>query len=76
MTAQVSLTEAQSEALQLLSERTGKTPEELIGEAVHLYLQQNEMERRRAILHRAKGMWKDRTDLPDLREMREEWNRF
>ena len=76
MTAQVSLTEEQSEALQSLSEQTGKTPEELINEAVSMFLQQNENERRLALLHRARGMWKDRTDLPDLRELREEWNRF
>ena len=76
MTAQVTLTEDQSEALEVLSRQTGKTQEELIRVAVCQFLHQNEAERRLSLLRQARGIWKDRTDLPDLRELREEWNRF
>jgi len=34
------------------------------------------LEERRARLVQARGIWKDRDDLPSLEELRREWNRF
>jgi hypothetical protein len=48
----------------------------LIREAVdHLIIQYQHKERR-ALLQGAKGIWKDRDDLPSLKELREEFDRF
>lgn len=75
MTAHVPLTDEQTEALEVLSYQTGKTSEELVIEAINQFLEDNRIEKRNALLSQGRGIWKDRTDLPDLRELREEWNR-
>lgn len=70
--AQVSLTDEESEALQALAERTGKTRDELLREVVAQSRQQDRL----ALLRQARGMWRDRDDLPDWRELRDEWERY
>ncbi len=80
-TAQINLTESQTDALQKLAERTGKTADELLREAVNKLIGEvGEVEAKRQerlkSLRRARGIWKDRDDLPDFKKLRAEWNRF
>jgi len=73
---QIYLTEKEQKALQSLSHRTGKTQSELIREAIDDFIIRFSKEGRKEILQQAKGMWKDRDDLPDFDEIRQEWDRF
>ncbi len=75
-TAQVTLTESETQAIQALSQSKGKTQEEILHEAVQQFLAQHKAESRLAALQQARGIWQGRQDLPDLTELRDEWNRF
>lgn len=80
-TAQINLTDSQANALRKLSEQSGKTEDELLQEAVNkLVAEVGEAEAKRQewieALRQAEGIWKDRDDLPDLRKLREEADRF
>jgi len=80
-TAQISLTDSQTDALRKLARRTGKTEDELLQEAVSRLIGEVgevEAKRRKRLqrLRRAKGIWKDRDDLPDFEKLRAEWDRF
>jgi len=80
-TAQINLTDSQANALRKLSKQSGKTEDELLQEAVNkLIAEVGEAEVKRQewleALRQAKGIWKDRDDLPDLRKLREEADRF
>jgi hypothetical protein len=75
-TAQITLTQTESEALQALARCTGKSTEQLLHEAVERYLAQAGLQNRRQLLRSARGIWKDRQDLPDLKALRKEWDRF
>lgn len=80
-TAQINLTDTQADALHKLSEQTGKTEDELLQEAVNKLISEvseaeaNRQKRLNA-MRRAKGIWKDRDDLPDFEKLRAEWDRF
>ena len=74
--AQVDLTDDASEQLHAIAQRTGKTQAELIREAVDHLINQYQHEERKALLQEAKGIWKDRDDLPSLKELRDEFDRF
>jgi hypothetical protein len=75
-TTTIELTDTQNEALHRLAQRTGKTAQQLLREAVEQFLSQLPTGHRLALLHQARGMWKDRQDLPDLAQLRAEFNRF
>jgi predicted transcriptional regulator len=75
-TAQVDLTEQVSQELQAIARRTGKTPEELIREAIDDLIMQFQQEERRSRLRQARGMWKDRQDLPSPEQLRGELDRI
>jgi len=75
-TAQVTLTDSESRAIQALSRSQGKTEEEILHEAIEQFLRQQPAEDRLAKMRQARGMWRDRDDLPDFRELRKEWDRF
>ena len=80
-TAQINLTDMQAEALHKLSEQTGKTEDELLQEAVNKLISEvseAEANRQKRLngMRRAKGIWKDRDDLPDFEKLRAEWDRF
>ena len=74
-TAQVTLTEEEMQALQALSQLKGKPQEELLHEAVEHFLARHQTEKRLAALRQARGIWKERDDLPDLADLRSEWDR-
>ena len=80
-TLQINLTSPQIDALHKLSEQTGKTEDELLQEAVAKFVSEvseaeGERQERLNRLRRAKGIWKDRDDLPNFEKLRAEWDRF
>jgi len=72
---QIYLTERQRDELTAIAKIAGKKQSELIREAVDRLIDQEGHSRREAVLHEAAGIWKDRTDLPDFKAMRAEWDR-
>ena len=81
ITAQINLTDSQVDALHKLSLQTGKTEDELLQEAVNKLIGEvgeAEVKRQERLesLRRARGIWKDRDDLPDFEKLRAEWDRF
>jgi len=69
------LTEQEETALEIMAQRMGKTPDELVHDAVKQLIAQFQYEGRLSLLRQARGMWKDRTDLPALADLRREWDR-
>jgi hypothetical protein len=74
--AELNLTEQERIALQEISRRTGKSEGQLIREAVNQLIARFQSHARPALMRKARGIWKDRQDLPALDELRSEWNRF
>ena len=72
---QIYLTEQQRAGLAILSEIQGKKQSELIREAIDILIEQASQERRKKILSATAGIWKDRSDIPDFKKMRSEWDR-
>ena len=71
MTTAVVLREPEATALQNLAQRTGRSADELVREAVQQYT----LSDRHALLQQARGMWQHRDDLPSLAELRREYDR-
>jgi len=72
---QIYLTERQRDELAAIAKIAGQKQSELIREAIDRLIDQAGHSRREAVLREAAGMWKDRTDLPDFRAIRAEWDR-
>jgi len=72
---QIYLTERQRNELAAIAKTAGKKQSELIREAVNRLIDQLGRSRRDAVLREAAGIWKDRTDLPDFKATRAEWDR-
>ncbi len=73
---QIYLTERQRSELTTISKILGKKQSELIREAVDRLIDQTGNSWREVILREAAGIWKDRTDLPDFKKIRTEWDRI
>ncbi len=72
---QIYLTERQRDELAAIAKTAGKKQSELIREAVDRLIDQAGCSRREVVLREAAGIWKDRTDLPDFKATRAEWDR-
>jgi len=72
---QIYLTERQRDELVAIAKIAGKKQSELIREAVDRLIDQAGHSRREAVLREAAGIWKDRTNLPDFKATRAEWDR-
>lgn len=72
---QIYLTERQRNELAAIAKMAGKKQSEIIREAIDLFIDQASRSRREAILNKAAGMWRDRTDLPNFKALRAGWNR-
>jgi hypothetical protein len=71
----ITLPGTEGERLRDLSLRTGKSEGELLREALDLLSARLRDESRLDRLRRAKGIWKDRDDLPGLSALRGEMGR-
>lgn len=67
----IALTDEQWAILHTIVQRTGRTEQDLIREAVDQLI----FRYRRTWLRQARGMWRDRTDLPDFAAIRREFDR-
>ena len=72
---EINLTEQERNALQEISRRTGKTEDELVREALEQFISQFQNEDQRKLMQKARGIWKDRQDLPSGQDFRNEWDR-
>jgi hypothetical protein len=72
---EVNLTENEQRALREIALRTGKTEDELIHDAVDKLIRQGSLSSSSGML-RARGIWRDRDDLPDFGKIRSEWDRL
>ena len=72
---QIYLTEHQRDELAAIAKTVGKKQSELIREAVDRLIEEEGQVKRKMVLRQAAGMWKDRTDLPDFKTTRAEWDR-
>ena len=76
----VKLTDKNERKLEESSRLTGRTPSDLVHDAVERLPcdeadEQRLFEQWRQAMLRLKGIWADRDDLPELRELRREWER-
>ncbi len=72
---QIYLTDAEQKGLRALSRRTGLTQSEIIRQAIDSFLSGEQETDRAALLRQARGLWRDRDDLPDFRALRREFDR-
>ena len=75
LTAHVTLTDTESQVIQNITKSTGKTQEQVLHEAIEQFIVRFTSQDRRILLRQARGMWKDRDDLPDFGTIRQEWDR-
>jgi len=76
VTAHVELTPDAADELQVIAQRTGKTLDELVREAVEQYVAQFHRNDRLPLLQQARGMWGNRQDLPAVEGLRGEMDRM
>ncbi|MBN1447057.1 MAG: ribbon-helix-helix protein, CopG family [Bacteroidetes bacterium] len=72
---QIYLTKREREALASIARESGVSQSALIRQAVDEFLTRNTARDRLPLIREARGLWKDHDDLPDTREMREEFDR-
>ncbi|CAC5341077.1 MULTISPECIES: ribbon-helix-helix domain-containing protein [Planktothrix] len=72
----ISLDEPLQNALAEISRETGKTESQLISEAVERLIKDYQRQNRYLLIQQAKGIWADREDIPDVQQLRQEWQRF
>lgn len=73
---QIHLSEWERTTLQTIAEQTGKSETELLHQAVSHFLQLHQPPTNRlALLREARGMWRERNDLPKKETVRVEFDR-
>jgi metal-responsive CopG/Arc/MetJ family transcriptional regulator len=72
----ITIPESIQQSLGEISRTTGKSEEQLIAEAVTELIQNYQATNRLALMRKARGMWANREDIPNLEELRRECDRF
>ncbi|MDR9418289.1 CopG family transcriptional regulator [Gracilimonas sp.] len=72
---QIYLTEEEKKAIEKLSDERGTTQSNIIREAIDEYVAKEETKSKKKSIMDFAGIWKDKEDIPDVREMREGWGR-
>jgi len=72
---QIYLTKEEREALERIAKQKGESQSAVIRRAVDRYIARYQSQGRNALFRQAQGLWRDRTDLPDVQQLREEWDR-
>jgi len=72
---QIYLTKEERDALERIAKQRGESQSAVIRQAVDRYIARFQSQWRNALFRQAKGLWRDRKDFPDVRQLREEWNR-
>ena len=72
---QIYLTEKERKALRALARRLGRSQSALIRDAVDRYVERYQEGNRLDLLRRARGVWANRRDLPDFKQVRRELDR-
>jgi len=72
---QIYLSAAERQGLQALALSSGRSQSALIREAIDAYLHQQQPQGRLARLRQGRGLWAERTDLPDWSALRNELDR-
>ena len=72
---QIYLTDKQRTEIAVIANNLGKKQSEIIREAIDRLIDQIGQSRKDTALREAAGIWKNRTDLPDFRAIRSEWDR-
>ncbi len=75
---QIYLTSVEKQKLRALAHETGHSQSELIREAIDRFIEISLMQKKNKLsaIQAAKGLWQDRTDLPDFIELRKEFDRY
>jgi predicted DNA-binding protein len=72
---QIYINQQESTSLSYLAKNTGKSQSEMIREAIDMYCSHYLQANRIDMLRKAKGLWKNRKDLPDFEALRKEMDR-
>jgi len=73
---QIYLTEEERRALKSLGARLGRSQSALIRDAIDRYVDRYQEGNRLDLLRRARGLWAERSDLPDFEAVRQELDRI
>lgn len=73
---QIYLTDREHTAVKSIARRLGKTQSEVIRTAVDRLIDRESSASRLDLIRSARGMWRDRRDLPDADALRNEWDRL
>lgn len=73
---QIYLTDEEKAALQDIADETGVSQSELIRQAIDRFIERRKEKDRKTLLQKARGLWKDREDLPDFHALRIEFDRM
>jgi len=72
---QIYITEEEQKELRLIAQKTGARQSEIIRQAIDHFIAQYQYRNRKQLLRQAKGIWKNRGDLPNFEQLRGEWDR-
>lgn len=71
----IDLSEAERQGLRVLAQQSGRSQSHLIREAIDSFLARHQSQGRLQSLQQARGLWSQRTDLPDWTLLRQELDR-
>ncbi len=74
-TMTIDLTENEFRTIRTIASQTGQEQSELIKQAITQWIANHKPNDRLSRLRGARGLWKNRTDLPDAQTLRKDWDR-